>query len=405
MGSMRQWLKDKDAEGKGRVAVVHCKAGKGRSGTVSCSYLISEEGWTPEDAKQRFTERRMRPGFGAGISIPSQQRWIGYVDRWTKGGKTYVDRPIEITEIHVWGLRNGVKLSIEGFEDEGKVIKCFHTFQKTERHVIRGGIKKDHGFADVALEAMGKKKSGTDTAQQIKEASKAQKNADEASPDTPTSATSLDDELPTGGDVIFRPSKPVVVPTSDVNIDFERRNKSKYGGFTMVTSVAHVWFNAYFEGNGPESASHEANDSGVFAIEFDAMDGIKGSSRKGTRAFDKMSVVWKAMPPTRKKPSIVVSEPGEGEEVKQARAADWRGADGKSEDAEKKLGLRTADQASAEVSRASSMKSNRGGGDSPIKDEMEGVQSTGPDGKALDQKKEETSPLKTTESATSNDQK
>ena len=42
---------------KNRVVVVHCKAGKGRSGTVSCSYLIAEEGWDPEEALARFTQR------------------------------------------------------------------------------------------------------------------------------------------------------------------------------------------------------------------------------------------------------------------------------------------------------------------------------------------------------------
>ena len=103
MGSMRNWLKDKDVED--RVVVVHCKAGKGRSGTISCSYLISEEGWSPEDAMKRFTDRRMRPGFGVGISIPSQQRWVRYVDRWARHGKLYVERPVEILEVHVWGLR------------------------------------------------------------------------------------------------------------------------------------------------------------------------------------------------------------------------------------------------------------------------------------------------------------
>ena len=72
MASMRNWLKAKE----GRVAVVHCKAGKGRSGTASCSYLISEEGWEVEKALKRFTERRMRPGMGKGVSIPSQLRWI-----------------------------------------------------------------------------------------------------------------------------------------------------------------------------------------------------------------------------------------------------------------------------------------------------------------------------------------
>ncbi|KAH0051740.1 phosphatases II, partial [Aureobasidium melanogenum] len=151
MASMRNWLK----ESKERVAVVHCKAGKGRSGSMSCSYLISEEGWKAEDALRRFTERRMRPGFGAGVSIPSQLRWISYVDRWTQHKKVYVEREIQVMEVHVWGLRDGVKVSIEGFVDEGRVIKNFHTFSKKEREIVRGGIKKSGGFADAVTAVMG----------------------------------------------------------------------------------------------------------------------------------------------------------------------------------------------------------------------------------------------------------
>ncbi|KAF2165078.1 hypothetical protein M409DRAFT_24466 [Zasmidium cellare ATCC 36951] len=372
MASMRNWLKGKDAEGKERVAVVHCKAGKGRSGTVSASYLISEEGWTAEDAKQRFTDRRMRPGFGAGISIPSQVRWINYVDRWTKNGKIYVERPVEIVELHVWGLRNGVKIAVEGFVDEGKIIKTFHTFQKAERQVVRGDIRRETGFADVALDLMGKKKTD-DVGERVKEAEQAEKEAER---------TNTDDSLPAGGDVVFRPSSRVVLPSSDVNIDFERRNKSKYGGFAMVTAVAHVWFNVFFEGNGPENKG-VGDDSGVFDIDFDAMDGIKGSLRKGTRCFDRMSVVWKAMPLDRQ-PSVVITEPSEGEEVEQKRPADWRGGDKQSEDTEKKLGLREANSESAAVSRASSVRTSKNGDNEPTIDEMEGVQSRGPDGKALD---------------------
>ena len=365
MASMRNWMKGEDAQGKGRVVIVHCKAGKGRSGTIACSYMISEEGWTEEEARQRFSERRMRPGFGAGVSIPSQLRYLGYVDRWTKGGKLYVDRPVEVLEVHIWGLREGVKISIEGYEDEGKIIKSFHTFQSSERETIRGTIRKGSGLADAALEVMGKKPM------------KLEKRVQTA----PVPNTKENKTNDNHGDVVFRPSEKVVVPSSDVNIDFERRNKSTYGGFTVVTSIAHVWFNAFFEGNGPEQAG-KPDDSGVFNIEFDALDGIKGSSRKGTRAFDRMCVVWKALD-VELKADNMSNELSLGEDVPQTRPADWRGGDDQSKESEKKLGLRVTSTDSEAVSRASSTLTLANGSEDTVGDELEGTRSHGPNGEDL----------------------
>lgn len=393
VGSMRSWLRNEDGEGgksgdgeakvdrKARTVVVHCKAGKGRSGSMACSYLISQEGWTPEQAMQRFTERRMRPGFGAGISIPSQLRWITYVDRWTKGGKVYLERPVEVVELHLWGLRDGVKISVEGFVEEGKVIKSFHTFQKSEREIVRGGIMKDRSMADVTLEAVGKNdgnKTTLDGPTRVDE-NKTEEVVDEIR--NPSHPRTLDGSSDEGGDVVFRPSSRVVLPSSDVNIDFERRNKSKLGGFTMVTAVAHVWFNTFFESGGPEK-NGEPDDSGVFEIEWDAMDGLKGSSRKGTRAFDRMAVVWKAVNLDNKNrgTSVAVSEPREGEEVKDAGPADWRGGDKPDED-ERKLGLRAANPESASVSRASSTRrGGHGNSGTATPDEIDGVRTHGPNG-------------------------
>ncbi|KAF2722946.1 hypothetical protein K431DRAFT_283452 [Polychaeton citri CBS 116435] len=349
VGSMRHWLKREDGtaseDAEERVIVVHCKAGKGRSGTVSCSYLIAEEGWAPEKAMQRFTDRRMRPGFGAGLSIPSQIRWVGYVDRWAnKGGKRYVERPVEICEVHVWGLRDGVKVAVEGFVQEGKVIKTFHTFKSEERDIVRGGLMKDNNFADVAMELVAKNKTqkvkggGKDMEAVENQAARLEdSDAEGQKPiSRPLTLTGLDDGV--GGDVVFRPAEKLVLQTSDVNIDFERRNKtSKYTGFTVVTSVAHVWFNTFFEGRGPENYESKENgglpdDAGVFEIEWDAMDGIKGSSRKGTRAFDKLAVLWKTAStenggePDQRRQSVVIEAPEPGVEVEQKQAADWKGA-------------------------------------------------------------------------------
>lgn len=384
MAGMRNWLHEKEEgkDGKKRVVVVHCKAGKGRSGTMACSYLISECGWKPSEALARFTERRMRPGFGQGVSIPSQLRWVGYVDRWTSSGKIYVERQIEIMEVHVWGLRDGVKVQVEGFVDEGKVIKLFHVFTKKERVIVEGNAPGAGGVKDMISDMAGFQNEG-----RVPD-SKATGQLDGASDskpvltdpgNNPSSSDSTDTEAG-GGAVVFKPSKRVILPSSDVNIDFERRNKASMG-WTMVTAVAHVWFNAYFEGNGPESGG-KPDDNGVFEIDWDKMDGIKGSSRKGTRALDRLAVVWKAYDPEpgRGRKDDVIHEPGINSPVQQMAPADWKGGNltSPSGGLGKDLGLRTESPASADVSKASSIKSSRAVDEDD--DSLKGVKTSTPSG-------------------------
>ncbi|KAH6635003.1 hypothetical protein B0J18DRAFT_391979 [Chaetomium sp. MPI-SDFR-AT-0129] len=519
VGGMKRWLEGGVLEGvvdddgetengeeekKKRVVVVHCKAGKGRSGTMACSYLIAECGWKPEDALARFTERRMRPGFGAGVSIPSQLRWISYVDRWAKGGKKYVDRPIEIVEIHVWGLRNGVKMAVEGFAEEGKKIRVMHTFKGEERIVVQPGAPGGGGVLDFVQDMAGygagevagsagevaedadyegikkggddeqaegesegdgkvkfgetptrtssKKLKGSRTANLIRKLSTKKpsspkkleglgklssksktialpdpskpSSSDTSVPETTTteqpnslSTTNLqqttntflsDPSEPGGQAVIFKPTAPIAIPNSDVNISVERRNKASMG-LTMVTAVAHVWFNTFFEGRGPEQDG-KADTSGVFEIDWDKMDGIKGSSRRGARALDRLSVVWRVAgtgetgvsaaagegaagePVLVKIPSgVVINEPGVDSPVPQVKAANWKGDNHEDPAADKHLGLRVEDPESRSVSKASSLKSQEvGKGDEEAGDgegkkdvevtSMEGVKVSGPMG-------------------------
>lgn len=399
----------KNNKDNGRVVVVHCKAGKGRSGTVTCSYLISECGWMVEDALARFTERRMRPGFGQGVSIPSQVRWVGYVDRWTKGGKVYLDREIEIKEIHVWGLRAGVKVQVEGYVDDGKAIKLFHVFKKKERLVIDPDAPGSKGFTDMISDMAGMQNNKKSPAPQRQKTIVPDENGAAGTKKSATepSRASMEKNEDAGaeaggGAVIFRPSKPIILPTSDINIDFERRNKASYG-FTMVTSVAHVWFNAFFEGNGPEQ-NGKPDSSGVFEIDWDDMDGIKGSSRKGTRAFERLAVIWKAheSAPGEPKKEEVIHAPGIDSPVPQLRPADWRGGNETSPGIGKDLGLRAETPASAEVSKASSIKSTKSETNDEERDpednSVKGVKSSGPGGDDLGEEPDTNDAMKNVDS-------
>ena len=472
----------KRGEGNGdrkRVVVVHCKAGKGRSGTMACSFLISERGWTPGDALDRFTQRRMRPNFGDGVSIPSQLRWISYVDRWARGGKVYVDRQVEIIEVHVWGLRHGVKVAVEGFAEEGKRIEVVHTFTRDERIVVEGNAPGGGGVRDLVSDmakyglaerdedaeivedadyegVVERKQEGSKdgnspsrngsvqrkgsrtsnlmrkistrrnkSSQSLNKIGNKEKSKTIAMPSSQATPTASGTSTPDAGDesaqsrstsnlpgsflfadpgepggqaVIFKPANPIIIPNGDVNITIERRNRAPASlGLTMVTAVAHVWFNTFFEGNGPEQ-NGKADDSGVFEIEWDKLDGIKGSSQKGTRACDRLSVVWR-VPGTSgdgtaggeeerdadgvvaTAAGVTIREPGENSPVPQMEAADWKGA-GKDPSAERHLGLRVECPDSEGVSKASSVKSEEGEG-AAEEDSLQGVKISGPLGEDI----------------------
>ncbi|KAK3353312.1 hypothetical protein B0T25DRAFT_455357 [Lasiosphaeria hispida] len=506
VGGMRNWLAGGELEGmpagettgeggdaeeriKKRVVVVHCKAGKGRSGTMACSYLIAECGWTPEDALARFTDRRMRPKFGAGVSIPSQLRWVSYVDRWTKGAKKYVDREIEIVEIHTWGLRHGVKVEVEGFVEEGKKIRVFHTFKNDERIVVEGDAPGGSGVLDLVSDMAGygieepsyqgvvdggSKKESEDSASNTRRSSSLSRSDSKKSKGSrasslmrkistrkskssqslsrmgrdeksktiaipePSQALATDSTLsvpadthskstsnlqstftfadptePGGQAVIFKPATPIRISNSDVNITVERRNRAPASmGLTMVTAVAHVWFNTFFEGNGPEQDGN-ADDSGVFEIEWDKMDGIKGSSQRGTRACDRLSVVWRVVGTgnadgqpgaVTTAGGVTIKEPGEDSPVQQMEPADWKGNNQEDPTAEKRLGLRVQDPDSATVSKASSVRSldvdgdDNAAGKEGDDESMAGVKISGPLGEEILNEAPESQGVKTSSS-------
>lgn len=102
---VRDWL----GESPENVIVVHCKGGKGRTGTMICVWLIESGVFSSASLSlDYFGHRRTDTNVGSkfqGVETPSQSRYVGYYE-WVKnnGRVLPVAVPLRITEISVTGV-------------------------------------------------------------------------------------------------------------------------------------------------------------------------------------------------------------------------------------------------------------------------------------------------------------
>ncbi|GAM17605.1 hypothetical protein SAMD00019534_007800 [Acytostelium subglobosum LB1] len=75
---VHEWLRDKD-----NIAVIHCKAGKGRTGLMICCYLIYCGEWPETENSLKFYAAA-RTYNQKGVTIPSQIRYVHYFSRYLR---------------------------------------------------------------------------------------------------------------------------------------------------------------------------------------------------------------------------------------------------------------------------------------------------------------------------------
>jgi hypothetical protein len=111
-----------------RVAVLQCKAGQGRSGTVMCAFLVAHYGLDWKEAVGIFIRSRMRRGFGSGVSIQSQLRYLRYTQRWRDYGM-YRDLTIKISSIIVRDAHyRDLGISVYSFAPDHKSFDLIYNF-------------------------------------------------------------------------------------------------------------------------------------------------------------------------------------------------------------------------------------------------------------------------------------
>ncbi|XP_054848457.1 phosphatidylinositol 3,4,5-trisphosphate 3-phosphatase TPTE2-like [Eublepharis macularius] len=129
--NVREWM-NRDPK---NIIAIHCKGGKGRTGTMVCTWLIdSNQFESAQESLDYFGERRTDKSTSSkfqGVETPSQSRYVGYYEilKNKYDLKLPPERPlriksIKIAAIHGVGKGNGSDLKVQILMRKKEVFQC-----------------------------------------------------------------------------------------------------------------------------------------------------------------------------------------------------------------------------------------------------------------------------------------
>lgn len=236
------------------VALIHCKEGKGRSGTICCAYLMYEAKkkgiyMSVEEAIAIFTRKRMRKIFGPGVSIKSQIRYLEYWKRFLQSSHKLQQN------FALYNLADNVP-----FNTSLSMLTKVTIFKPTlfllfSRMKLSTYTSKNDGLIKRELD-------GT--------------------------TLKLPSYAGTSAYYEIALNKTIDCTVKDICISFERQ-----------ICVAYAWFNLFYETVGPinRTLPYESGERTMFGrkvIKWEEFDGFRGSQNKSTaKLFDRLDVQWK----------------------------------------------------------------------------------------------------------------
>lgn len=135
---VREWM----AADPRNIIAIHCKGGKGRTGTLICAWLIdSEQCANAKESLQYFGERRTDKSMSSkfqGVETPSQSRYVGYYEilkkkynRQLPPSKSLKIRSIRIHSITGVGKSNGSDLKVKIILKKQNAFQCVCATQES----------------------------------------------------------------------------------------------------------------------------------------------------------------------------------------------------------------------------------------------------------------------------------
>uniref|UniRef100_A0A8D2PKX6 Phosphatidylinositol-3,4,5-trisphosphate 3-phosphatase n=1 Tax=Zosterops lateralis melanops TaxID=1220523 RepID=A0A8D2PKX6_ZOSLA len=135
--SVREWM----SQDEKNIIAIHCKGGKGRTGTMVCTWLIdSDQFESAKESLDYFGERRTDRSTSTkfqGVETPSQSRYVGYYEilKNKYNLKLPPERQLKIKNlkihsIHGIGKGNGTDMKVQIITRKRIVLQCVCANQK-----------------------------------------------------------------------------------------------------------------------------------------------------------------------------------------------------------------------------------------------------------------------------------
>ncbi|CAM2096051.1 unnamed protein product [Caretta caretta] len=153
--NVRAWMKQDEKN----IIAIHCKGGKGRTGTMVCTWLIdSDQFESAKESLDYFGERRTDKSTSSkfqGVETPSQSRYVGYYEilKNKYNLKLPPERRLKIKNIKIYSINgvgkgNGSDLKVQIIMKRKVVFHCVCATQEN----CRLFFDAENDFAVIGLE-------------------------------------------------------------------------------------------------------------------------------------------------------------------------------------------------------------------------------------------------------------
>ncbi|CAM5076305.1 unnamed protein product [Eretmochelys imbricata] len=153
--NVRAWMKQDEKN----IIAIHCKGGKGRTGTMVCTWLIdSDQFESAKESLDYFGERRTDKSTSSkfqGVETPSQSRYVGYYEilKNKYNLKLPPERQLKIKNIKIYSINgvgkgNGSDLKVQIIMKRKVVFHCVCATQEN----CRLFFDAENDFAVIGLE-------------------------------------------------------------------------------------------------------------------------------------------------------------------------------------------------------------------------------------------------------------